>query len=117
MEQSDLSDLKQSGYRVAVLGDRDSVLGFLALGYAVYEAADPIEAERILRMLCADRSFAVIFLTEGLAPHLTHITDKFKGAPLPAIVTIPQADGLGQGYGMDSLHRAVERAVGADILS
>lgn len=115
--ENENTEKKTGGMRVGVIGDRDSVLGFMALGYAVYEASDVVEAEKLLKMLCADRSFAVIFLTEGYAASLTHVTDKYKDSPLPAIITIPQADGSGAGFGMDNLHRSVERAVGADILS
>ena len=35
--------------------------------------------------------------------------------PIPAIVSIPGQEGS-MGYGMNNLRRAVERAVGADIL-
>lgn len=104
-------------YKVAVVGDRDSVLGFMALGYHVCIVPDAESAgEEILR-LAADGSYAVIFITEGYAVSLGDIIGKFKNSPLPAIVTIPSADGSGKGFGMDNLKRSVERAVGADILS
>ncbi|MBR6794918.1 MAG: V-type ATP synthase subunit F [Clostridia bacterium] len=102
--------------RVGIIGDRESVLGFMALGYTVCEASDAETARKALRELAQDESFGIIFITEALAPELTEEIDRYKDSPLPAIITIPTAGGAGKGYGMHALHRAVERAVGADIL-
>ncbi len=116
-EKEHSTPLVQEGMQIGVIGDRDSVLGFMALGYTVCEASDLIQAEHSLTMLCADPRYAVIFITEEYAKDLTHLTDRYRSRPLPAIVTIPGAHGKAAGYGMAHLHRAVERAVGADILS
>ena len=102
--------------RVGIIGDRESVLGFMALGYTVCEVSDVESARRALRSLAQDEHFGIIFITEALAPELTEEIDRYKDTPLPAIITIPAAGGVGEGYGMRALHRAVERAVGADIL-
>ena len=88
----------------------------MALGYTVCEVSDTESARKALRELAHDQSFGIIFITEALAPALTEDIDRYKDSPLPAIITIPAADGAGRGYGMHALHRAVERAVGADIL-
>ena len=55
-----------SNYRIAVLGDKDSVLGFKALGLDVYPAENVEEARRTLHAL-ARENVAVIYLTEGYA--------------------------------------------------
>lgn len=102
--------------RVGIIGDRESVLGFMALGYTVHEATDAESARKALRELTEDQTFGIVFITEALAPELAEDIDRYKDSPLPAIVTIPTAGGAGEGYGMNALHRAVERAVGADIL-
>ena len=82
-----------SNYRIAVLGDKDSVLGFKALGLDVYPAENVEEAKRTLHAL-ARENVAVIYLTEGYAAAMAADVEKYK----------------------DALKRAVERAVGADIL-
>lgn len=102
--------------RVGIIGDRESVLGFMALGYTVCELDDAESAKNALRRLASDEGFGIIFITEALAPELAEEIDRYKDSPLPAIITIPAAGGAGSGYGMNALHRAVERAVGADIL-
>ena len=102
-------------YKIAIIGDRDSVLGYMALGFSTYEASDAAEAGKILHRLAKDDSFAVIFLVENYAEQLTAETAKYKDDPLPAIVSIPGRAGS-DGFGMNNIRSAVERAVGADIL-
>ena len=53
-------------YKIAVLGDRDSIYGFAALGLDTYPVYDPTEAVRTLRRL-AEGNYAVIYITEALA--------------------------------------------------
>ncbi len=102
-------------YRIAVMGDRSSVLGFAALGLDVYPQNDLAEARRRLRTL-AQNNTAVIYVTEELARDLKSEIDQYKDGLTPAIILIPsQAGSLG--LGMGALQSAVERAVGADILN
>ena len=101
--------------KIGIIGDRDSVLGFMALGFATFEANGEAEAARILHTVAKDESYAVIFIVEDLAEKLTDDMAKYKDMPLPAITVIPSSKG-GTGYGMANIKSAVERAVGADIL-
>ena len=102
-------------YKIGMIGERDSVLGFMALGFAVHEANDSREAEEILHRLVRSDEYAVIYLTEQYAMQLEETVASYKERPLPAIVSIPGKEGS-VGYGMNSIRTAVERAVGADIL-
>ena len=101
-------------YRIAVLGDKDSVLGFKALGLDVYPAENVEEARRTLHAL-AKENVAVIYLTEQYAAHMEAELERYKDSLIPAIILIPGKDGS-LGIGMANVKRAVERAVGADIL-
>ena len=103
-----------SNYRIAVLGDKDSVLGFKALGLDVFPAEDVEEARHTLHRL-AKENYAVIYLTEQYAAHLGPEVARYKDELTPAIILIPGKDGS-LGIGMANVKRAVERAVGADIL-
>ena len=102
-------------YKIAIIGDRDSVLGFMALGFATFEAQTAQEAARELHKLAKDESYAVIFVVEDLAEKIVDDMAKYKDLPLPAIVSIPGRAGS-NGFGMNSIRSAVERAVGADII-
>ena len=102
-------------YKIGMIGDRETVLGFLALGYTVFEAEDAETAREILCRLAADESFAVIFLTEHLAMHLEEDLARYRTQILPAITIIPDKTGS-RGVGLANIKSAVERAVGADII-
>jgi len=101
-------------YKIAVLGDRDSVMGFKALGLDVFPAETPEEAKSILHKL-AKEPYAVIYLTEQMALHLEAEIARYKDNLTPAIILIPGKEGS-LGIGMKNVSRAVERAIGADIL-
>jgi Archaeal/vacuolar-type H+-ATPase subunit F len=101
-------------YKIGVIGDRNSVLGFKALGLDVYPCDSSDEARKLLHDM-AKGEYAIIYITEGLAADIEKDIDKYKDSRLPAIIPIPNKDGA-SGTGMDSVRKSVERAVGADIL-
>lgn len=102
-------------YKIGIIGERDSVLGFMAIGFAVHEAPDPDTARTILHTLAKDESYAIIFIVENYAEILAEDIARYKDVPLPAVISIPGRAGS-SGYGMAAVKHAVERAVGADIL-
>ena len=103
-----------SEYKIAALGDRDSVIGFRALGLDVFPAESPEEAKPILHRL-ARENYAIVYLTEGFARGMAPEIARYKDALTPAVILIPGREGS-LGIGMAAVKDAVERAVGADIL-
>ena len=101
-------------YKIAVMGDQDSVLGFKALGLDVCPVSDPEEARTALHRM-AKENYAIIYMTEQLASRIPAEVDRYKDALTPAIILIPGKEGS-LGIGMANVKSAVERAVGADIL-
>lgn len=101
-------------YKIGVIGDRDSVLGFKAVGLEVFPCSQSNEAKKVLHQL-ARGEYAIIYITEKLAAELTEDIDKYKDSRLPAIIPIPGKEGA-SGTGMDNVRKSVERAVRADIL-
>jgi len=101
-------------HEIGVIGERDSVLGFKAVGFEVFEANTPPEAEKALREAAA-REFAVIYITEQAASGIIGAIDRYKDARLPAIILIPGNSGS-MGLGMMNVRKSVEKAIGADIL-
>ena len=102
--------------KIAVIGGRDTVMGFCALGLETYPAADAAEAGHILRRLTRESDdYAIIYIEENLAAELAHEIDKFKDRPTPAVILIPGREGS-MGLGQSALKAAVERAVGTNIL-
>ena len=81
--------------KIAVIGGRDTVMGFKALGL--------------------EEEYAIIYIEENLAAEMQNEIAKFKDSPSPAIILIPGREGS-IGLGLQALHDAVERAVGTNIL-
>lgn len=104
-------------YKIAVLGDRESVLGFKALGLEVCFAETADEARSTFLLLSReDEGVAVIYLTEQLAAGLSGEIAALGDRVTPAVILIPGKEGS-LGIGMRGVHASVERAVGADILN
>ena len=102
--------------KIAVIGGRDTVMGFKALGLETFPAADSAQALKALRKLTKDSNdYAIIYIAETLAVNIQGEIDKFKDSPTPAIILIPGREGS-IGIGQSALKAAVERAVGTNIL-
>ena len=99
--------------KIAVLGQRDSVLGFRALGLTTVFADNRETAVKELHRL-AREEYSIIYVTEYLAQQMMEEIDKYNDDPSPAIILIPGRGGS-LGVAQTRLRRAVERAVGADI--
>ncbi len=57
----------------------------------------------------------MIYLTEQLAKDMEDVISRYKDEIRPAIILIPGRQGS-LGIGKNNIQRAIERAVGADIL-
>ena len=102
--------------KIAVIGGKDTVIGFKAVGLEACPASNSTEALQALRDLTKeDSEYAIIYIEEKLAQDLTHEIDRFKDSPSPAIIMIPGREGS-LGLGQNALRAAVERAVGTNIL-
>lgn len=101
-------------YKIAVVGGKDSVLGFKALGLDTHPVESVDEARKTVHTL-AKENCAIIYLTEQLAAQMKDVLERYKDALTPAIILIPGKEGP-LGIGMANVKTAVERAVGADIL-
>ena len=101
-------------YKIGVIGDRESALGFMAVGFTVRIAESAEDAAHALKGL-SEENCAVIFITEELAELIMEDIQSYKDKTLPSVVMIPSKSGS-KGIGMMTIKKSVERAVGADIL-
>lgn len=101
-------------YKIAVMGDRDSVSGFASLGLEIFPEEDPQQAALTLRKMVSG-GYAVIFMMEKLAAELEVEIDRYRRLPVPAIIPIPGVTG-NTGLGLRSVSKSVEKAVGSDII-
>lgn len=105
-----------NGYKIAVIGDRESVMGFRALGIDVFPA-DEEDAKTVFTgvVRAEDPAYAILYITEELTIPLRTEIDALKDELIPAIIPIPSKNGT-LNLGMNALNSAVERAVGSNIL-
>ena len=99
--------------KIAVIGDKDLILAFKAIGMDVFSADTDQEAEKLVKKLAKD--YAIIFITEDLAEKIDQLLTKYKTKAYPAIIPIPSSNGT-TGYGINGIKKDVEKAIGTDIL-
>lgn len=101
-------------YKVGVVGDRDSVLAFKALGLEVATCNNPEESRRAVDKMARD-GFGIIFITEQLASQIPETINRYNSTMVPAIILIPSNQGT-LNIGMDRINENVEKAIGSNIL-
>lgn len=101
-------------YKIAVVGDKDSVLAFKALGVDVFSVYDKDEARKIVDSI-ARKDYGIIFITEQLASLIPDTIERYDNEIIPAVILIPSNQGT-LNIGMDRINSNVEKAVGSNIL-
>jgi len=101
-------------YKIGIVGDKDSILAFKAVGIDVYPVSEASDARIVIDKMAAN-GYAVIFVTEQLAQNLEETIDRYYRQMLPAIILIPNNQGS-LGIGMQKISDNVEKAVGVNIL-
>lgn len=100
--------------KIGVVGDKDSVLAFKALGIDVFPVIESDEARKTVDRL-AKSDYAVIFITEQVAQGIEETIERYNKEVLPAIILIPSNQGT-LNIGMQKISDNVEKAVGMNIL-
>ncbi|MBR2384123.1 MAG: V-type ATP synthase subunit F [Clostridia bacterium] len=98
---------------MAIIGDGDSVLAFRAGGIDAFSVVDSSDARILLKKIA--KEYQVIFITDILAKELDMELKKYLSTPYPIILSVPSAKGS-NGYGNENIKRAMEKALGVDIL-
>jgi len=101
-------------YKIGVVGDKDSVLAFKAIGIDVYPVIEPTEAQKTIDRMAMDK-YAVIFVTEQVAVNIEETIERYNRQTLPAVILIPSNQGS-LNIGMQRIKDNVEKAVGVNIL-
>lgn len=101
-------------YKIAVMGDRESVYGFASIGMDTFSPESDEEACKLIRSL-ANGGYGIIYITEELAARTQQEIDKYRFESMPAIILIPGVSG-NTGAGMADVNKSVEKAVGSNIL-
>ncbi|MGI6109399.1 MAG: V-type ATP synthase subunit F [Eubacteriaceae bacterium] len=99
--------------KLSVVGERDSVMIFKALGFITVYAQTAEEVEKAVKDLAREET-PVIYITESAAEKIPETIAHFKSEPYPAIIPIPDKTGS-KGLGMKGINANVEKAVGTNI--
>ena len=98
---------------IAVVGDKDSVLAFKAIGIDAYPVDGEMQARNVVKELA--RKYSVIFITDAIAMQIESLLKRYKTRPYPVVVPIPSAEG-NTGFGMSGIKSDVEKAIGSEIV-
>ena len=101
-------------YKIAVLGDYDSIYGFATLGLDTFPVNAHEEAAEKLHQLAMNK-YGIIYITEALAAQLKQDIQRYQDQLTPAIMLIPGISG-NTGEGISGVKKSVEQAIGSDIL-
>ena len=101
-------------YKIAVVGDYDSIYGFAAVGLNICPVKSREETWEKLRQL-AEGGYGIVYITEKAAAELGGALDEYMDMRLPAVIQIPGVSG-NTGAGVQGVKKTVEQAVGSDIL-
>lgn len=103
-------------YKVGVIGDLDSIIGFRALGMTVKPANEPADVLSALQVMVQER-YSIVFITEPIAdnPSIQNFIEEQRQMRIPAIILIPSVREKAT-IGKEQLRRAVRKATGIDLL-
>lgn len=101
-------------YKVAVMGDKESILGFSAIGIDVFPVYEAEEAKEIIHKLEAE-NYGIIYVTEKLSLLIEKEIESYRAKNIPAIITIPGNSGS-MNIGSNKIKEYAKKAVGIDIV-
>jgi V/A-type H+-transporting ATPase subunit F len=111
-----------SKYELAIVGPREVVLGFKAIGLTTVFSMNAGETLTQLKELKSNvqedgsPKYAIIFILESHAKDMPQEDyKKITADALPAIIALPGPEGS-TGFGMERLGQIVEKAIGSNIL-
>lgn len=100
-------------YKIAVVGDKESILGFSAIGMDMYPAYEEEDIKKVIPQLI-EENYAIIYITENVSIKAQKYLTKIQTNRIPAIITIPSNTGSMQ-WGEKRIKDMVQKAVGIEI--
>lgn len=101
-------------YKLAVVGDKDSILPFKMIGFEIFDAKTSQVAHQTIDQLAQD-DYGIIYVTESLAQEIPETLERYRSQAVPAVILIPNYKGS-LGLGMQNIQDNVEKAIGQNIL-
>jgi len=101
-------------YKIALMGDRDTIIGFKLLGISLFTVNKREEAVEILNKLVKEE-YAVIFVTEEIGCRIIEEIEILQRTSFTSITIIPSKSEK-KYLGLKILRKNIEKAIGTDIL-
>lgn len=101
-------------YRIAVVGEKDCIYGFAALGLETFPVKTAKEAKLVVNKLLKEK-IAILYLTESIISEIYDELMKFASESVTSVVSIPDLFGSSN-FGLNKLRETVIKATGMDIL-
>lgn len=100
--------------KIAVIGERNDVFGFSALGFAVRSCENEEETRAAFKELIKE-DVGILYITEKAAEAVADEIEKLRFEVTPAVILIPGLSG-NTGKGLEEVEKSVEKAVGSKII-
>ena len=100
-------------HKIGVVGDKDSILSFKALGIDVYPVITKEEARNTIDEM-ASNNYGIVFVTEQVAVMVESTIERYNREVLPAVILIPNNQGS-LGIGLKKIDEYVAKAIGSNI--
>jgi len=98
--------------KIAVIGDKDTVLVFKAVGASVYFDTEHDDIKkRILEL--EEKEYGIIFITDSCFAKMEEFLKSYDQKPYPIIIPIPDVTGKNEDYSIQKIFRNMEKAVGS----
>lgn len=107
-------------YKLAVIGDKDSIISFKILGLDVFSVNLNSSIEDITVDVrkkvdyLANNKYGIIFMTEECAEKSAEVIERYKRETTPMIIMIPSNRGT-LNVGMNEIDKNIEKAIGTNI--
>ena len=101
-------------YKIALIGNKDTIIGFKLLGVSLFPLTEMEEAVEILNKLVKEE-YAVIFVTEDIACQILEKIEILQKTSFTSITIIPSKSEK-KYLGLKILRNNIEKAIGTDIL-
>ncbi|MDP2918134.1 MAG: V-type ATP synthase subunit F [bacterium] len=99
--------------KIGIIGKKETVIGFRALGVVTYFVKNKEEAEEKIGEISKD-DLAMLFIPESLAQEIYPQIQKLNAQTFPAVTIIPDPAGS-TGFASRIIRDAMLRAVGTDV--
>ncbi len=100
---------------IAIIGEKEIVIGFSLIGFQLFPVADSIEAKDALKKCTTDSNYQIVFITDNIAQLVMDEIGKYQRISPISICILPNRIQDSK-LNIEMLRKNVEKAVGTDIL-